>query len=276
MAIQSLCSVPGCDKPAKSLGYCNTHYLRFHRLGDPLAPVAPYQRRGPVCTIDGCEDAHYARGYCHKHYQRWRATGNPIPRTRQPLRCSVENCDGKHVGLGYCGNHYRRFKRYGDPLGGPPSPRPRGTALEWLLSHKNYRGRGCLIWPFLRTESGYTIIDYNRKQTSASRAMCIEVYGPPPTPQHEAAHTCGKGHEGCVHPLHLRWATSSENEEDKKIHGTDNRGERHPMVKLTVGDVIAIRSMKGNLPLKEVARIFGVSESNVCGIQNRRFWRWLP
>jgi len=37
MATLRICAIPDCGKPVKSLGWCNTHYLRFYRLGDPMA-----------------------------------------------------------------------------------------------------------------------------------------------------------------------------------------------------------------------------------------------
>ena len=31
-----ICSIVGCGKKHKAKGYCNTHYISFHRYGDPL------------------------------------------------------------------------------------------------------------------------------------------------------------------------------------------------------------------------------------------------
>lgn len=39
MAHKSLCKIPDCNKPSRSQGWCNVHYQRFYRLGDPLADV---------------------------------------------------------------------------------------------------------------------------------------------------------------------------------------------------------------------------------------------
>lgn len=41
MAKKRLCSVPGCDKPHDSRGYCGAHAQRFRRHGDPLAGGTP-------------------------------------------------------------------------------------------------------------------------------------------------------------------------------------------------------------------------------------------
>lgn len=38
---KSTCSIPSCELPIKSKGYCNAHYLRWYRSGDPLAGRYP-------------------------------------------------------------------------------------------------------------------------------------------------------------------------------------------------------------------------------------------
>lgn len=35
----SVCSIPGCHKPVATRGWCNGHYLRWRRHGDPLGSV---------------------------------------------------------------------------------------------------------------------------------------------------------------------------------------------------------------------------------------------
>ena len=34
--VSRLCSIPDCGRPHKSRGYCNQHYLRYQRYGNPL------------------------------------------------------------------------------------------------------------------------------------------------------------------------------------------------------------------------------------------------
>lgn len=83
-----------------------------------------------------------------------------------------------------------------------------------------YTGDDCLLWPFSKSNKGYGTINHDGRNLTVSRFLCAEVNGPPPTPDHVAAHSCGRGHTGCVNPRHLRWATRTENEADKIIHGT--------------------------------------------------------
>lgn len=89
--------------------------------------------------------------------------------------------------------------------------------VYWMerLENAHYRGRGDTL--------GAAQINLGGRSVIVARMVCEEVNGPPPTPAHQAAHSCGKGHLGCITPQHLRWATQVENEADKLIHGTHNR-----------------------------------------------------
>lgn len=62
--------------------------------------------------------------------------------------------------------------------------------------------------------------------------------GPRPAGQ-EACH--GDGNRGNNSATNLRWDTRKANHADKKIHGTEAVGERHPGAKLTDSMVVALR-----------------------------------
>lgn len=56
-----------------------------------------------------------------------------------------------------------------------------------------------------------------RQIISVAREICQQKNGPPPTPQHEAGHTCPHGEwDICVSPFHLQWMTRVENEHHKR------------------------------------------------------------
>ena len=101
--------------------------------------------------------------------------------------------------------------------------------------------------------------------------MCFLAHGEPPTPDHVAAHSCGKGRDGCVHPKHLRWATSSENALDLSVHREAGIVPPAP-ARLSSEDCRNIAGLRGKERLKVTAARFGISESMVCRIQrgNRR------
>ncbi len=185
--------------------------------------------------------------------------------------CKIDSCGKPVKARGYCENHYRRELRHGDPLGGPQA---KGAALEWMRSAALYEGDDCLIWPFHRHRAtGYGRTNWNGKPAIASRAICEIAHGLPPTPRHQAAHSCKGAHKGCVNPRHLRWATVKENNADKLLHGTHLQGERVGNSKLSEAEVREIRSLvAGGEVHKDVAARFGISVASVSLIRNRRMW----
>ncbi len=75
----SLCIIPECDGDAYLRGWCNRHYLRWRRHGDPLAGGTVRRgHRGESCSIEGCEGRTVGRGFCKKHWYRWRQYGDPV------------------------------------------------------------------------------------------------------------------------------------------------------------------------------------------------------
>lgn len=195
--------------------------------------------------------------------------------------CSVEGCNGNaHWSArgrgrkGYCGAHYQRFMIYGDPLGG--SPTMHGEPLRFIEEVAvSYDGAECLPWPFSKDDKGYGIMRVDGKTIRAHRYLCMRVHGLPPTPEHEAAHSCGKGHQACTAKNHLFWKTQAENQADRLDHGTHNRGERSGKAKITEKQAREILSLKGTRFQHEIASEYGVSKSTVANIHLRKTWAWL-
>lgn len=196
-----------------------------------------------------------------------------MARSRSERICTIPGCGKRHEARGYCPAHYYRLKEHGDPLGGAPQ---RGTIIPYI--HEvvlQYRGDDCLLWPFARNSDGYGTVTVDGKTNHANRYICRLANGEPPSPKHEAAHSCGNGHIGCVTPGHLGWKTKQENEDDKVIHGTRSVGERNGQSKLTEEQARKIIHLKGKATLREIADEFGVSASAVSEIHQGRNWAWL-
>ena len=139
-------------------------------------------------------------------------------------------------------------------------------AKRWLRAHLDHQDREfCLIWPFRRAQNGYPQIGAAR--VVPTRVMCEHRHGPPPSPKHQAAHSCNNGHGGCVNPWHLDWKTPAENQLDRP-----DRGGRMPR-KLTLEQVDEIRSMKGRERTVDTAERFQVTEANIRHIQSGKTWR---
>jgi hypothetical protein len=101
----------------------------------------------------------------------------------------------------------------------------------------------------------------------AHRFMCELVHGQAPTKHHQAAHSCGNGHLGCVNPNHISWKTRSGNQLDCRQHGTQAKFNG---VRMPAGTAAQIRDLKGVKLQREVAEQFGASESAVSDIWTGR------
>lgn len=178
--------------------------------------------------------------------------------------CSVDGCGKSHYGRGFCSAHYQRFRRHGDPLGGvTPNGEPERFYREVVLQ---YDGDDCLIWPFAITPQGYGEIRVDGMTRGVHRRVCEEVNGVPPTPKHDAAHSCG--HRGCVTKRHLSWKTRLQNKADELTHGTRK-------AKLTKPEVLEILALKGVESQSTLGGIYGVSPSTISSIQTGRTWSYL-
>lgn len=72
------CRADGCNRmagePGSAKGFCNKHYLRFKKFGDPN--VTLIDRESTICGVEGCGGASYAKGFCTTHYARQKRHGS--------------------------------------------------------------------------------------------------------------------------------------------------------------------------------------------------------
>lgn len=185
--------------------------------------------------------------------------------------CSIQECGKPAKTRGLCGAHYNRLQRNGDPLAGRT---PEGKPMKFIhqVALKSDVD-DCINWPFHKTGNGYAFLAMGKKKCIVSRYVCEIVNGAPNDENHQAAHSCNN--RSCVNPRHLRWATPSENQADKVIHGTVIRGERHPHAKLSDDQAREIIELKGIKTQQEIADEFGLSRNQVFRIQAGKCWGWL-
>lgn len=111
------CSFDGCENKHSSKGFCDKHYRRWKKSGDPAVTLR--KPRGH-CTVEGCGNLNNARGMCPTHYQSWlRENGGRIS---EHELCAVHGCEKNRTHALHCRTHYNFAKKYGDPLYEPPVP----------------------------------------------------------------------------------------------------------------------------------------------------------
>jgi hypothetical protein len=69
------CSVDPCGRPHYASGYCNPHWRRWKRNGDPGA--AEINSTPEECSFNGCGRPRSAKRLCASHYAQHRK-GNPL------------------------------------------------------------------------------------------------------------------------------------------------------------------------------------------------------
>lgn len=186
--------------------------------------------------------------------------------------CSIGACGKAHFGRGYCKKHYNRLVRHGHPLAGRTFEGDPAVFLQQVALP--FDGCECLSWPFGQCNGYAAITWHGRNNVKVSRICCEHRNGPPPTPEHEAAHNCGNC--WCINPRHLRWATPTENQSDRLVHGTHTRGNRNVGAKLTESDVQRIRVLLALGRMQtQIAAIFGVSNVTINSIAKGRNWGWM-
>lgn len=141
-----------------------------------------------------------------------------------------------------------------------------GPGAQWIKAHLDYPHKDwCLPWPFSLDTNGYAHIGAEKR--AVHRIMCEYRNGPPLSEELHAAHSCGRGHDGCVNPWHLDWKTPSQNQDDRYQNYVPA-----PARKLTPAQVDEIRSLKGRATLADIARQFGCSPTNIWQIHAGKAW----
>jgi hypothetical protein len=182
----------------------------------------------------------------------------PCPKCRAPKSVACHAPTGRGVPP-----HKERL----DVAGTPHRSKGKSACQKWLDDHAGYEGDDCLIWPFSGPR-GYGHFKCNGKRSYAHRYMCTLIHGDPPSDKHQASHSCGRGHEGCVHPLHLSWKTQSENQLDRRIHGTTKRNGNGWAGKVTMAQAEEIRRLASTKTQDDLAEMFDTSRGNIQFILN--------
>lgn len=143
----------------------------------------------------------------------------------------------------------------------------------------------CWEWQAGKHKKGYGEFWFPQrgKHTKAHQVAWILTYGDI-RDNYQVLHKCDN--PSCVNPKHLFLGTNQDNVDDKMNKGRWNsrflfgiehpqHGENSKYHKLTESDVREIRSLRGKMTLREIARKFGVAHGVINNIFQNRKWTWL-
>jgi hypothetical protein len=185
--------------------------------------------------------------------------------------CPVPGCGRQRNGRRLCDRHAYRLRRYGSVDAGRVRV---GLADDIISEAIRSDTDACIIWPLSTSHWGYACLKRGGTSIRVSRVILEATIGPPPTPEHQAAHSPVVCHNPrCINPRHLRWATRSENQSDTLLDGTKPRGEKHGNSRLS--DDQAREVLRSTEKTHAMAKRFGVHPETIRKIRNRSSWAWL-
>ena len=149
-----------------------------------------------------------------------------------------------------------------------------------IYSRTRYKGFGrkeYVDWYPLKghdSGKGYQTISLsheNKKVTkSVHKLICLAFHGMPPCETNQVRHLDGNRKNNV--PGNLKWGTQEENWMDRMVHGRGNRGEMHPMSKLSDFERSALRwafQMK-LCSQRHAAKMLGMSQASMSDIANSK------
>ena len=147
--MENTCSVDDCGRPTYRRGYCQTHYKRMLKTGDPGPAIHRREPAPEVCVVGDCGRPPAGRGYCNSHYARWRATGDPGPAELRhweaaPEVCTVDGCEDAPHARGLCGTHHARWLKHGDPGSAELLHKPVGPCDQVGCDEPRYSAKYCV------------------------------------------------------------------------------------------------------------------------------------
>ena len=126
-------------------------------------------------------------------------------------------------------------------------------------------------WLWTSSKSGGYGVFWGGDKTWAAHRYAWVLSGQTLIEGLEICHSCRNRH--CVNPDHLRQDTRSANMFDKIADGTNNKGEKHNLAKLTDKTVLEIRA--SDKTQKELSVIYNVSYRQINYIIHRRTWKHI-
>lgn len=134
---------------------------------------------------------------------------------------------------------------------------------------KNANKAGCWEWPGARDKDGYCRTKLDQCTTIAHRAVYTIAKGEIPAGL-SLLHRCDN--PPCCNPDHLFPGTQKQNCQDAKAKGRHSHGTRNGISKLNDDAVRFIRSNAATITQTALAEMFGVRQSSIWVVIQRRAW----
>jgi DNA-binding transcriptional regulator YiaG len=142
--------------------------------------------------------------------------------------------------------------------------------MEIFFSKTVWRGK-CLEWQAARNAAGYGVFRRDGRNVLAHRMAFMLHHGKELPKGAVVMHSCDN--PSCVNHAHLALGSHRENHDDKKKKGRSNTGMSHGHHKLTDAQVHEIRALQ--MRQRDIASVFGVSQSVISEIRAKKAWRHL-
>jgi hypothetical protein len=228
MADAKICAVEGCEKPAiNSRGWCNAHYLRWLRHGDPLGSrprVVPNRlvpmegRRFGLLTVQSRDVSRTgeARWLCSCDCGgRIVATGSNLRRLLTGscgcLRAETSRSNATKHGHAVPGRETPEYKAWNSAIQRCTNPNSK--------SYPHYGGRGIKVCERWRHSFENFFADL----------------GPRPSPTHSLDRYPDR--KGDYEPGNVRWATQAQQSENRDLaKGADHWATKRKLSKLAGGE----------------------------------------
>lgn len=165
--------------------------------------------------------------------------------------------------------------------------------IDKIRFNKKYKkSNDCWNWTACVDSGGYGMFRINGKSYRVPRLMWEITHGPINDSKMYVCHKCDN--RRCLNPKHLFLGTCKENIQDMWRKGRDSfanratgirngkytkpectpRGEKNGQSKLTVKDVLAIRTIykPGFISMHDLAKRYNVDAGNINCILKRKTW----
>lgn len=151
--------------------------------------------------------------------------------------------------------------------------------IERFMSRRIEAKEGCWVWTGSIDYKGYGAISFKAKLYKAHRIAWELFYGVAPPADKLVCHNCDT--PSCVRPSHLFVGTPADNTADmmrkgRSYRGTPKRGTENGGSRATEDTVRRIRLLRAEGgTIKGIARMVGMSASQVSNIDSGKHWSWL-